>query len=229
MPTHQNFMICGHGQLLMNEDMYLEVFEEDDGVSVITFATPTATCVYIAEHFPILREELHAKHSSMPTIKDYAKGIKDAEIKLFGHSYCSDVWVGVLGKKDGYDTKKSCGIQQNTIQEKYFTFEDDSVEPGILGFWGLDHNINLFDSGFPVVPRIHNNKKYYKFSNIMHMLRLVYPDCNLNVLDCTCNIVDGITDARSQRRFSRRILASERGGTRKRHKRGKRSSSKKHF
>jgi hypothetical protein len=211
-----NFIICGHGSLILNDNSYVDEFNVPT-LSVITFAPPTAGCMYPPENLPLLRNNLHSFNNQMTDFNEFHKVIIREEKKIFGFNYCDDVWIGYYGKEQQYDPSKGCGIQIGTVQDKLFSFVDDAMPDGVLGIWELSTNQNIMDT-IPVEPVMINGNPFYRFSDIMKFLELAFgSDSPINVLDCTCSVVynhnyDRITDSRTQRRFQRGIINKKTGG-----------------
>jgi hypothetical protein len=212
MPS-RNYIICGHGQLMLNKHQYVDEFRSHNS-NVITLAPPTATCSYPIESLVELRNGLHLKNDSSKTVQDFYKNIFDTEKQILKTNYCNEDWIGYFSKLRGnYDTKKGCGVQMNNIQDKYFTFTDSDHINNYLGIWDLETNTNIIDDDFPVEP-LDEESKIYSFSDVVNFLRYAYDDgVELNFLDCTCSVIyhdsgEHILDNRLQRRIQRSVLHS---------------------
>jgi hypothetical protein len=172
-----------------------------------------------------LRNQLHANEGEMTDFNNFFKVIVREEKRMFGFNYCDESWIGYFGKEKNYDTKKGCGVQKTKIQDKIFTFEDDTMPKGIFGIWDLKKNKNIM-TNIPIDPIEVNGQKFYFFSEIMKFLELAY-EAPMNVLDCSCSGIydqndEQIKNARLQRRLQRQIISppitgfkTKNGGTKK--------------
>lgn len=222
MSINFNFMICGHGMLYFNESSYVNEFFVPE-LSVLTFAPPTAGCMYPPENLGILRKKIHENNEYLTDFDNFFKVIIREEKKTLGFNYCDEAWIGYFGKEQKYDTKKGCGIQKGTIQDKLFTFEDpEDPDNKILGIWDLRTNVNIMATDIPIEPIQIDGKNFYLFSDVMKFLELALGENPINVLDCSCSVIYDqnnvqIIDSRLQRRLQRGIQIKK-GGTKRKNK-----------
>lgn len=205
-----NFMICAHGQLILDRHDNVEEFTVPK-LSVFTFAPPTAGCMYSPENLIKLRNVLHTHNNELTDFSTFKRVVIRDEKKHIGFNYCDPDWIGYFGKQQNYDTTKGCGSQTSVIQNKLFSFEDNEISgtDNVFGIWNLDTNENILPT-LPIEPVIIGGDTYYRFSDIMKFLEMAVRDESINVLDCSCSVIydkNGklFTDLRSQRRFQRPI------------------------
>jgi len=189
-------MIIGHGKLSVHEDDYYVNTFEAPNVNVITFAPPTAGCMYPPENLAALREGLSKEIKSVTNAQSFYEYVKRVEKQTQEWSYCDKEWLGYFSKEAGYDPSKGCGLQIDTILDKTISFHDASVESNLMGVWDLEKNENIMSEGNST------------FSNIVQLLRTKHPKEPIYILDCTCSVLmdetNRIISPRLLHRFKRR-------------------------
>jgi hypothetical protein len=190
------FMIIGHGKLSVHEDDYYVNMFESPNVNVITFAPPTAGCMYPPENLAALREGLSKDIKSVTNAQSFYEYVKGVEKQTQEWSYCDKEWLGYFSKEAGYDPSKGCGLQIDTILDKTISFHDASIESNLMGVWDLEKNENIMSEGNST------------FSNIVQLLRAKHPKGPIYILDCTCSVLmdetNRIISPRLLHRFKRR-------------------------
>ena len=229
----QNFMICGHGQLNINNQGFVPTFHVPN-VNVITLAPPTATCSYSPENLNNLKDKLHIRNNTINNnVSSFYSVIKQEEKQILGVNYCDDEWIGHFARESNYDPNKGCGLQVSNIQDKLISFHDETAGY-IVGIWELERNINILDPRYniPLTPIPGTN--VYSLSSIINFIHSVYNrNYTINILDCTCSVVyneygNFDNDPRLQRRLQRGVQKLL-GGTKKIYmKRNTKNKGKKH-
>ena len=95
------FLICGHGQLLLDEHENPPMFRSEN-VNVITFAPPAATCSYSPEGLLDLRTRSYNYLKTKTTdtsLATFWRRSKHFQEKMLGSKYCADNWIGYFAKK----------------------------------------------------------------------------------------------------------------------------------
>ena len=171
---HEFFYICGHGSTILdanNNDIQIEM---QDNV-IFTFAPPGATCSLPPETLEQLRKKLYETKDEYYDTKTFWNQVLKSEFEIRGMNYCSKEWVGFFAEKNGYSSTKACNIQYNTITQKSFTFEDETLP---FGVWNLRTNENYLD----YIDEEHHNLYF-----ICEFLKKLFPNKIINILDLTCN------------------------------------------
>jgi len=189
-------MIIGHGKLSVHEaDYYVNSFQSPN-VNVITFAPPTAGCMYPPENLAALRDGLSKEIKSVTNAQSFYECVKRVERQTQEWSYCDKEWLGYFSKEAGYDPSKGCGLQVDTILDKTISFQDASITSGLMGVWDLEKNEKVIFEG--------NSS----FRNIVQLLRTKHPQETIYILDCTCSVLmdenNRIISPRLLHRFKRR-------------------------
>ena len=210
-----NLMICGHGELIINEYFFIDEFMVPN-LNVFTLAPPTAQCMYAPENLQALRKKMQYYNKDSINFENLISVALREEKNILGSNYCDPDWIGFFADEQSYDPTKGCGVQNKIVQDKLLNFEDANVPEGILGVWdltrGYDSNIMI---DIPLQYTIVNGEKYYKFSDIIKMCAMfVLPTNQINVLDFSCSVVFDdnntlISDPRFQRRVQRHVVPNK--------------------
>ena len=162
-----NFMICAHGQLSINNNN-VDIFV-NDRLNVFTFSPPGGICSLPPENLHILRNLLHFTNYKSNNFDEFVKNILYEEKKRFGYNFCGPEWIDSFAQERGFSPLKACGLQKRNIQNKIFSFNDPTNEyvESNFGVWDLKRNKNIMDEIRVEPLGTQNGQTFYYFSDII--------------------------------------------------------------
>ena len=212
-----NILIMAHGYLYM-----------DQHNNTMPFRSPNTTVISVAPPARTSWSNLQVEYALLMALhKNLKTADRNSFSKIVKQSSQESGVKEVLGRHPTH-IPKSFGMQHGEIANKLLVFEDDTspTPDPYYGIWWLDDEespMNLLAMPDTIhFPKLGGKEMCY-FSDVVEVLRSVFPDTQINILDYSCSSclypsADMVpnSDERLVRRLARGMVFEESPQKRKR-------------